>query len=207
MKTKSYLHPSEQKGWRKNESSIGRTRGQLSDQEYFASVGINNPLIRYIITRYSQYERKTGEGSYVNEAKVNIIGYPSVAIGIELSQWDYPIIFTADNEEDIIKAKRDCEIQAGVFKHFVKIDNLYEIPSAVIIAFIGILDEGIYRSDTEAKRFIQLIKSKCFEMTFVVSTNRDWRTLLEELKEEDDNIEYYVQHYPDKPLLLITIRS
>lgn len=137
----------------------------LGDEEYHNTLGVHNPLWRYIITRYTKE----------SEAPLLVIGYDAMALAIELSQWTYPINMVVRNNDEKKHAEYDTKRQAGFFKklivsNYMKGEGGY--PASRIAIFIGIID----RMDNEyAKKFVDFLLKGVNEVVCAVKPNRNWR--------------------------------
>lgn len=185
---KSYNHPNIQKGWRDSSPRVGYSQNQLRDEDYHKTLAFHNPLWRYIIKHYPK-EAQT---------PIAILGYSAIPIAIELSQWTYPIIYITDTYEGVKKAKRDCEIQAGFFKHFLYFNYQYNCPRVRITTFLEAL---VGWSKLEIYQFLDLLLRRCNEIVCAVPDDRNWSKILE------GRYDYNMYKYPKNNYYLLTIKE
>ena len=180
QKRKGFNHPSNQKGWTNSSYKPSRTLEEanyLGDEEYHDRLGVHNPLWRYIISRYSKE----------SEAPLMVIGFDTLPLAIELSQWTYPINLVLKNEEEIKRAKSDAQRQAGFFK---SISTSEAHSSNRVAIFIGIID---HMPDRDVREYIDFLLKGVKEVVCAVRPNRDWRSILGE--RVVDGISYYKGQY------------
>lgn len=151
--------------WKDSSPHAGYNRNQLKDEEYHLTLAYHNPLWRYVTQRFT------------NEAAcpVTVLGYDSIPLAIELSQWTYPVTYITDTHEGVEKAKKDCEIQAGSFKDFYYFDFGKNCPASRIVLFIGLLQEI---PDDEIIEFLEMLLRRCREVVCGVPNIKDWYHLL-----------------------------
>jgi len=157
-------------GWRNSSPYLSRTKREdrwISDEIYHDTLSTHNPLWRYIIDRYSEE----------SDCPINIIGYGSVPMAIELSQWTYPITFIADNDAELRQAKRDAFVQAG-FYCLKRTDYYSYIPPARVTAFTGLLNK--FKKQKDLYRWLDMALKRCREIVCAVKRDRDWRRELGE---------------------------
>lgn len=148
-----YFHPNQQRGWDNSSPGVGYSRGQVTDEAYYASVAIHDPLWRYII---SHYDKEIYD--HINVSPVTILGYRAVPVAIELTQWGYEVNIITDRVEDFIRAKKDCEIQAGSPKQLLYFDYTKNVPRSCVISFIGIID-----TFNQIHKYLISLTSACVE--------------------------------------------
>ena len=189
-----YLHPSRQKGWTNSSPGVGYSKGQVTDEAYYASVAIHDPLWRYIIAHYDKeiYD-------HTNVFPITVLGYRGVSVAIELTQWGYDVSILTDKYEDFVRAKKDCEIQAGSPKQLFYFDYTKNVPRGCVICFIGIIDE--FKQDAQIINFFNLCLCRNREVICAVHDNRDWRELLE------GKYEVVIKPYPIEKYLFISLKE
>ncbi len=163
-----YLHPNIQPGWTPSESKVGKLSDTLGDEEYHDSLSIHNSLWRYIINRYPKE----------SQAPLLILGYETLPVAIELSQWTYPITYVVGNQAEVDQVKRDAERQAGTFKKLLKIPYFRWVstyPFSRVAVFIGIIDR---MTDKDVIQWLKNLLKSTTEIVFAVEDNRNWRDLL-----------------------------
>lgn len=168
-------------------------QGNISDEIFYATVAIHDPLWRYIIQRY------TTEVYGKNLATVNVIGYEAFPVGIELSQWSYPINFITSHYDDIKKAHHDAEVQAGFIDKYICFPFWKNIPQATVVCFIGVLDE--LAKDADILKILDLYLRRCNEVVCAVKIKRDWGLFLE------GKYDYDMKEYPSGKTVLLSIRA
>lgn len=183
-----------QKGWNLNPIDYESRRKQFQDESFHKTLAVHDPLWRYIVKRYTKeiYD-------YQNIANVTVLGYDSLPIAIELSQWGYPVTFITDNYEEWKKAKKDCEIQSGKLKELLWFDYTKNVPKGAIICFLGILDA--FTGNLEAYSYIDLLLRRYREVICSLYYNKRLVNSLE----EKYNIK--VMPYPADPLILLSIKE
>lgn len=191
--TKDFLKRQKQGHWRNSSPKAGYTRNQLSDDDYYDSLALNDPLWRYIISHYPK--EVYGE----NRASVVVLGYKTLAVAIELTQWSYPVIFIARTYDEVKRAKRDCEIHAGSLKENIYFDYLSNIKRAHVVTFTGILDE--FHSNIQVYRYLDMLLLRTGEVVCAVEDDRDWVEILR------DKYDFEALQYPDKKHRLLTVRQ
>lgn len=146
-------------------SNVGVQR-QLKDEEYHLTLAYYDKLWRHIVTRYP------------NEAvsPVCVLGYSAIPIAIELSQWTYPVTYITDTWKGVLRAKKDCEVQAGFFKDFLYFDFTRNIPHTRVVTFIGIIDTMELK---DMYNYLDLLLRRSREVVCAVSNKKSWARLLE----------------------------
>ena len=187
-----------QKGWKLNPIDYEARRNQFQDEAFHNTLAVHDPLWRYIVNHYSKEIY-----NHENIASVTVLGYDSLPIAIELSQWGYPVIFIADNLEEYEKAKKDCEIQAGKLKDLLYFDYRRNIPQGTAICFLGILDDPMPFS--RLFTYIDLLLRRNREIICALYESRDWVELLVELLR--DKYKVQIMRYPNQPLVLLSIKQ
>lgn len=190
--TKDFYKRQKQGRWVNSSPKAGYTRGQLSDDDYYDSLALNDPLWRYIIKHYPK--EVYGE----NRASVVVLGYKTIAVAIELTQWGYPVTFIARTYDEVKKAKRDCEIHAGSLRQNIYFDYRLNVPRANVVTFTGIVDE--LPTNQQVYRFFDMLLLRAGEIVCAVKDDRNWIELLR------DRYEFEAFPYPDKKHRLLTVR-
>ena len=160
---------------------------------YYATVAIHDPLWRYIVRHY--VKEVYGE----NIATVNILGYSALPVAIELSQWSYPITFLTNKPQEIARAKRDYERQAGFVKNNICFNYEKNIPNATVTCFIGQLDA--YHNNLDLYNRIDLYLRRCEELVCAVKNDRDWGRVL------DGRYDFSIYPYPSGKTVLLAIKE
>lgn len=181
-----------QRGWQQNGARTGQYNGQLTDEQYYASLAIHEPLWRYIVRHYVK------EIYGKNIDSVNILGYRAIPVAIELSQWGYEVAFLTPNHEEIKRAKKDYEIQAGFVKDNIWFDYRSNVPPATITCFIGLLDEF---PEYKMYEFLDMCLRRSEEIVCAVKNNHDWEKIL------DGRYDFTLQKYPVGGYSLLTIKE
>lgn len=189
-----FWHPNRQKGWENASPGVGYAKGQITDEAYYASVAIHDPLWRYIIQRYDKeiYDHQ-------NIAPITVLGYRSVPVAIELTQWGYEVSILTNKLEDFIRAKKDCEIQAGSPKQLLFFNFEKNVPRGCVICFVGIIDT--FKDDRQIISFLDLCLRRHREVVCAVKEDRDWENLLE------DHYEISLKKYPVGKYLFLSIKE
>ena len=189
-----YQHPSSQRGWQDSSPRIGYSRGQITDEAYYASVAIHDPLWRYIIAHYDKeiYDHE-------NTTPVTVLGYRALPVAIELTQWGYDVSILTNKFEDFMRAKKDCEIQAGSPKQLFYFDFTKNVPRGCVISFIGIIDT--FKSDSQIFDFLDLCLRRNREVVCAVHNDRDWKELLEK------KYEVVIKPYPIGKFLFMSLKE
>jgi len=182
QRRKGYKHPSNQPGWTKNSFKPATTPEEanyLGDEEYHDSLGVHNPLWRYVIKRYTKE----------SETPILVVGYDALPVAIELSQWTYPVVFVVKNKTELEKAKYDIKRQAGFFKDTLTLpfeNYLGGYPHSRVAIFIGIIDK---MDNDGARIFIDNLKKSATQIICAVKPNRNWKDTLG--KSLIDSLSYY----------------
>ena len=182
-----------QKGWKDSGYQADYDRDQLSDEEYAGVLGLHDPVWRYIISHYNKeiYD-------YQNITPVTILGYRSLPIGIELSQWGYPVTFLCQSQAEQEKAKKDCEIQAGFLRDNIWFNFYDNCPKGGVVCFVGVLDA--MKSPTRLFTYINLLLRRNHEIVCAVRSNKNWREILR------GKYNYKLIKYPGKPFVMLSIK-
>lgn len=146
----------------------GKNYDWISDQLYGQTLAVHDIIWRYAVLRFKREE----------DCPLLVIGYGSVPIAIELSQWTYPVIYLASSEQEADQVRTDCEHQAGFFERLIVTDQFVDVPKARVCIFTGILAD--LKSKREIYKWLDLLTRRC---TYVVCAEltgkRDWKKLLE----------------------------
>lgn len=179
-----YNHASNQKGWTNSSYRPSRNleeAGYLGDEEYHDRLGIHNPLWRHIIKRYTTE----------SEAPLIVIGFDTLPLAIELSQWTYPVHMVV-REDQMKRTESDAQRQAGTFKSLVS--HIERCPRSRVAIFIGIMDD---MTDDEARKYIEYLLKGVREVVCAVREDRDWKKVL------GKRIQYGLRYYHDQWRLLV----
>lgn len=174
---KGFNHASNQPGWTPSGYKPSRNMEEasyLGDEEYSDRLGVHNPLWRYIIKRYTTE----------SDAPLLVIGYESLPLAIELSQWTYPINLVVKNEYEKGKAKSDALRQAGTFKNIL-IDGEGYAKSRIAI-FIGVIDK---MPSERARLYVENLLKGVNEVVCAVKPDRNWKDVFG--KKLIDSLLYY----------------
>jgi len=142
----------------------------ISDELYNNTLAVHDILWRYAVIRFP----------YEKECPVLTIGYGSVPIAIELSQWTYPVSYIAQSWEEKKQVLNDCQHQAGFLKDIYVINYWQGIPRARVCIFTGLLSQ---LTEKEIYRWLDLVFQSvhvvvCAELTHGYPYH-DWRKILE----------------------------
>ena len=155
-------------GFRDNSPKAGGM-DWISDELYNNTLAVHDVLWRYAVIRFP----------YEKECPVLTIGYGSIPIAIELSQWTYPVSYIAQSWQEKKQVLNDCEHQAGFLKDVYVIDYFRDIPRARVAIFTGLLSKlttsQIYRWLDLSLRRVSVVV--CAEMTHGIPYY-DWREIL-----------------------------
>lgn len=138
----------------------------LSDQQYHTTLGIHELLWRYAVERFPK-ER---------ECPILILGYGSLPIAIELSQWTYPITYVAQSEKEKKQVITDCAAQAGNLSQLYTLDWYVNVPKARVCIFTGLLG-GL--TDRQIYKWMDLVLRRVAYVVCAEHTGRDWKEILE----------------------------
>lgn len=183
---------SNQKGWRQNSSQAFDNYGQITDEEISHSLELHDPLWRYIVRHYPK--EVYGE----NLAAINVLGYQSLPIAIELSQWTYPVTFLTPYPDHIRLAKKDYEIHAGFIKENICHSFYKNVPNAAVVTFIGILHQ---LKEEDMYRFIDMLLRRCEEVVCSVPDTHTWNELFE------GRYEFFQYNYPNGDGALLSLKE
>ena len=181
-------HANKQAGWKDTGSKVGYNRGQLKDETYDQTLAIHDPLWRYIIQRYPKEA----------QCPIVVVGYNSIPIAIELSQWTYPVTYMTSSYEGVKKAERDNEIHAGNFKQMYYCDFLETFPRCRVVTFINTL--GLL-STPKLYSFLDMALRRSQE---VVASEKDTKNWFDILKSRYD---VKITKYEDESWNLIRIKQ
>lgn len=182
-----------QERWVDRSPQVGYAKNQLKDEEYHIALAINNPLWRFVVLHY----QKELYGKNINT--VNVLGYNSIPFAIELSQWFYDVTFMVKTKAQYDKAKKDCEIHAGVFKNMHIWDYLKDVPRATVTMFIGVVD--VFSDDQRIYDYFDLLLRRSEEVVCALRDNRDWNEFFR------GKYQYKIMEYPDYPLVLVNLKE
>lgn len=162
QRKRGYNHSSKQAGWADNSYHASRTLEEanyLGDEEYHDSLGVHNPLWRYIIDRYRQEW----------DAPIICLGFSSLPLAIELSQWTYPVSLVVQNEREIKQAESDAKRQAGSFQ--IITTDVEACPRSRVAIFVGLLDR---MPEKDIKHFVDYLLKGVKEVVCAVSKDRNY---------------------------------
>lgn len=139
----------------------------IKDELYNNTLAVHDVLWRYVVTRFDNEKY----------CPVTVIGYGSIPIAIELSQWQYPVTYIAWSEKEAEQVRTDCAAQAGFLDKLLVLSPYRRIPKTRIVIFTGLLD---VLTDKEVVRYLTMLADQsvfivCAELTH----SRDWKRLLE----------------------------
>lgn len=144
----------------------GKNYDWLSDDLYNDTLAIHDVLWRYAVVRFKKEA----------DCPIMVIGYGSLPIAIELSQWTYPVDYIAQSESEARQVANDNEHQAG-FMDIHILDPYVDVPKARVCIFTGLL--GQLKNKREILKWMDILTRRC---TFVVCAEmtgkRDWKKLL-----------------------------
>ena len=146
----------------------GKNYDWISDELYHKTLGVHDVLWRYAVIRFS------------NEiaCPILLVGYGSVPMAIELSQWTYPITFVAQSDVEARQIAIDCEHQAGFMKIIIA-DPYMDVPQARVCMFTGLL--GGLKTERQIYKWLDLLTRRCpYVVCAELTTIRDWKKLLQE---------------------------
>jgi hypothetical protein len=140
----------------------------ISDELYHNTLAAHDVIWRYAVLRFKRE----------SDCPIVVMGYGSLPIAIELSQWTYPIIYIAQSEKEASQVKIDIEHQAGFFNDLIVTDWYKDIPQARICIFTGLL--GHLHTTRQIYKWLDLMLRRvdtivCAEHTVF----RDWKKILE----------------------------
>lgn len=181
------------KKWTNSSPGVGYTRGQVDDEDFHNTLALHDPLWKYIIHHYNKEVY-----THINIAPVIVLGYQTLPVAIELSQWGYDVIFITDKIEEQKKAKIDCKIQAGFLKENIWFNFRKNSPKAACMCFIGILDA--VKTTTEVHTLIDLYLRRVREIICAIKDDRDWIELLR------GKYNFKTWKYPNAPYRLLSIK-
>jgi hypothetical protein len=140
----------------------------ISDELYHKTLAVHDVLWRYAVIRFKREA----------DCPILVIGYGSMPIAIELSQWTYPIIYLAQSQTEANQVRTDCEHQAGFLQDLVITDPHKDVPRARVCIFTGLL--GTLKNEKQIYKWLDLLVKRC---NYVVCAERtslhDWKRLLE----------------------------
>jgi hypothetical protein len=158
------------KGWIDSSPRTGRSAsGVITEDQYYASLNLNEALVKYILVNYEKE----------SQVPILVLGYSSLPIAIELSQWTYPIYYASFSLEETAKVKRDCERYAGVFKKLIQKDSRWSrnYPITRVTIFTGLIG---WDRDDEAVSWVKDILESTVEIVCALPSNRNWYNLFSE---------------------------
>lgn len=145
----------------------GKNYDWISDELYHNTLAVHDVLWRYAVLRFDN-ER---------ECPIMVIGYGSLPIAIELSQWTYPIDYIAQSEEEARQVANDNDHQAGYMDIHI-LDPYVDVPQARVCIFTGLL--GQLESKRQIYQWLDLLTRRCAYVVCAEMTGkRDWKKLLE----------------------------
>lgn len=166
-----FWHPNIQKGWKNSSPGVGYSNNQITDEQYYATVAIHDPLWRYVISHYDAeiYD-------HLNTAPVAVLGYRSLPVAIELTQWGYDVTILTRTLGEFRKAQKDCVIQAGSPKEILYFDYTKNIPRVCVVCFIDVISD--FEDESRIFTFLDLCLRRSREVVCAVRDDRDWKELL-----------------------------
>lgn len=187
-----HQHQGIQRGWQQSGYKAFQNYGQLSDEEISGSLQLHDPLWRYIVRHYPK------EVYGQNLATVNVLGYQSLPIAIELSQWQYEVTFLTPYQEHLKLAKKDYEIHAGFIKTNYWFNFYNNVPNASVTTFIGILHQ---LKPEDMCRFIDMLLRRSEEVVCAVPDTHEWNDIFEE------KYDFYQLKYPGGEGSLLALKE
>lgn len=177
----------QRESWTNSSPHAGYANNQLSDDEMYDALAKHNLLWRHVITHYHTEQN----------CPIAVVGYNSISLAIELSQWGYPVTYLTDTLAGVQKAKRDCDIQAGFLKEFFWFNFTKNCPRVRVVVFVGVIDT--MRDEEQIFGFLDIALRRSNEVVCSVSNNRDWKSLLESRYDVEGLV------YPDNSTVLLRI--
>lgn len=151
-------------------------RENFTDEEYLRNLRIREPAIRYIIQNFIINDKDPLD--YLNYP-VLLIGVRSFPMGIELSQWGYPITLCVRNYEEERVANKNASIQNGRFTKIMKYDYRKGVKESKIIIWIND-DKSIPEEHIEG--WIDYLKTRCQVLIFAVKKTKNNFRIINNLK-------------------------
>ncbi|MBK9272887.1 MAG: hypothetical protein IPM48_14985 [Saprospiraceae bacterium] len=177
-----YNHPNIQKGWEDSSPRVGINKEykpeneRLLDEEYDRVLAVHDPLWRDIVLRYPKE----------SESPLVVVGYNSIPIAIELSQWTYPVTFVTSEYKGVKRASEDGKIHAGTFQNIYYCDYLKTLPRGRVISFRNTLT---HLPDTTLFEFLDMALRRSHEVVASEKNIKNWYALLKD--RYDVNIKIY----------------
>lgn len=170
---------SKKNGWQDSSSQAEQSpqdREYYSDEDYLANLRIREPAFRFVIQNFIINEKDPSD--YLNYP-VLLIGVGSFPMGIELSQWGYPVTLCIKNKEEERVAEKNALVQNGKFTKIMKYDYLKGVKESKIIVWIDD-DSSIPKEQTEG--WLAYLKTRCQVLIFALKKNKNNHKIISNLK-------------------------
>lgn len=184
--------------WKQSGLKPHELRGRLDDQDHYSKLALHTPIWRYIISRY--FKRKDGGVIIYDDILVNVVGWESFSLAIELSQWGYHVRLITKSYEDYERGKKDEKVQAGRIKEYI-VGDFSDVPYAAVTCFNELEIDKILLHKQNIVKFLGNILRRSAEVVFVVRYDRPWLDLIKE------HFEFSSTYYPGGTYILIRLHA
>lgn len=192
------MKPQNQNQWVNSSLASKDLIGRLGDDRHHVSLAIHDPLWRHVIANwYSDVKGKVDTTGF----PIGVIGKDALSVGIELTQWSYPVTFIEDQEWKIQAAREDSKVQAGFFTRYLAIQYFFDVPPVCVYAFIGIIDGLFFLNERWAYEWLSLLTRRSREVIFAVRYDEKLMKWLE------NEFRATIRWYPDGRYIFVQIRG
>lgn len=154
----------------------------LSDEEYRLVTIAYEPLWRYVTKNYDKYNY-----DYDMATPVTVLGYQSLPLAIELSQYGYDVSLLVNDYDELIKAKASCLKLAGEKVKVLNLPWLYNTIKSEVCLTIEVLDT---LNDWAMDKFLNMITKAHGDVVTTVNPHFDM-SRLEKWLEREQHFEQY----------------
>lgn len=142
-------------------------REEFSDEEYLVNLQIREPAVRYVIQNFIM---DPNDPLDYMKYPITIAGVKSHTLGIELSQWGYPIHLIVKSEQEAKVARKNAERQGGKYAS-IRVSNFYQgIKSCKILIWVDD-DKSLPRD--RVGEWVSYLKQQSQFLIFAVKKSRD----------------------------------
>lgn len=150
-------------------------RQTLTDEEYMLNLQLREPAVRFVLRNFIIDPEKYQD--YLNYP-VLLIGAKAFPMGIELSQWGYPVTLLVRSQQEKTIVKKNITKQGGVIEHIAAYNYFVGVPSSRIIIWVDD-DKKLPRS--RVKEWLTYLRSRCQVLIFLVKSSKRTRKITAEI--------------------------
>lgn len=162
-----HFHRAKQAGWTDASPRVGYSKGVMSDEDYNYILGYHKPAWVRILDRLPKESK----------SPLVVFGKFSLPIAIELSQWDYPVMYLTNNWDETKTVMRTSEIQDGEYLRIIEQDYLKNVPHCRAIVITDLFE--YFTNHEEMNEYIKMLFSRS-RIVFVLTTKLiNWRDVID----------------------------